>query len=180
MPRQERNTFSSKGAERGHANFLAGNPRPAPGRPKGTFSLVELAVIVSLLLILAAFAIPEFYGVRDRAARQKTLVSLKQMGKAMAMYRSELSDYPPAGFPLTSLGLYTDIAVHTKHFNLVELTDVASARCLAGTVKDLTPLYWVTFCPEPPGATEDVQGGTKQPTCSWDGGASWYPCERKM
>jgi len=61
------------------------------------FSLVELMVVVGVIGILAAIAIPTYIGIQKRAARSEAKASLEAIGLAMEGYMAENNDYGPVG-----------------------------------------------------------------------------------
>lgn len=67
------------------------------------FSLIELLIVVGILLILAAIAIPKFLSSKIAANESSAVVSLSAIATANAEYSAA---YPSAGFPasLANLG----------------------------------------------------------------------------
>jgi len=152
-------------------------------------TLIEMTVIVSLILIIASMGITEYFNFRERAARSNALSSAREFGNAAVMYRVENSAYPPQG-SITSLAKYVDLTRYLPAFDMtktvttengVEIYDpVANTKCIYAIVKEITPEYRVSYCPETSGSATNTQYSSLQPTCSWDGGISWYPCSTKM
>lgn len=152
-------------------------------------TLIEMSVIVSLIIIIASIGIPEYFNFRERAARSNALSSAREFGNAVVMYRVENSAYPPAG-SIIPLAKYVDLTRYLGAFDMtktittqngVEIYDpVANTKCIYAIVKEITPEYRVSYCPETSGSATNTQYTSLQPTCSWDGGTTWYPCSTKM
>ncbi|MHC4711792.1 MAG: type II secretion system protein [Planctomycetota bacterium] len=72
----------------------------APGGQTGArvpaaFTLVELLVVMSIIGLLVALAMPAFVKARELARRTSCKNSLRQIGIAIENYRTRWDDYPP-------------------------------------------------------------------------------------
>jgi general secretion pathway protein G len=66
---------------------------------KKGFTLIELLVVIGILAMLSALLVPNFMGARERARDAQRKSDLKQIQKALEMYRQDQSPpaYPTAG-----------------------------------------------------------------------------------
>jgi len=61
------------------------------------FTLIELMIVVAVIAILAAIAIPSYLGVQKRAARSEAKATLEAIALALEGYMAENNDYGPTG-----------------------------------------------------------------------------------
>ena len=61
---------------------------------KAGFSLIELLIVVAIIGILAAIAIPNFLNAQVRAKHSRALADIKSIATALECYRVDESDYP--------------------------------------------------------------------------------------
>ncbi|CUS47257.1 MAG: type 2a secretion system manor pilin protein GspG [Idiomarinaceae bacterium HL-53] len=67
------------------------------------FSLLELMVVIVILGILATLVIPNVFGNREQAERQKVVSDLTALENAMEMYRLDNGVYPTSNQGLDAL-----------------------------------------------------------------------------
>lgn len=72
-------------------------------RNKNGFSLIELLLVVSVILIISAIAVPNFLRSRERANEASAVASMRVINTATVTYSMT---YPDMGYPalLTNLG----------------------------------------------------------------------------
>ncbi|MBI5416814.1 prepilin-type N-terminal cleavage/methylation domain-containing protein [Candidatus Poribacteria bacterium] len=63
-------------------------------KSKDGFTLVELMIVLTILIILAAVAIPNFLKAREKARDEAAQDALKAVKTAMDMYSAEKGSYP--------------------------------------------------------------------------------------
>jgi prepilin-type N-terminal cleavage/methylation domain-containing protein len=59
------------------------------------FTLVELAVVIGIISLLAAALLPAIYGAVTRAKEARVGIELASIGKALERYKLEYGEYPP-------------------------------------------------------------------------------------
>jgi len=80
---------------------------------KTGFTLIELLIVVAIIGILAAIAVPNFLNARTKATVARVVSDLKAITQAMEMYRIDRNSYinenesycPPKGGPSAECGL---------------------------------------------------------------------------
>ncbi len=75
------------------------------------FSLIELLIVVAIILIIAAIAIPNLLRARISANEASAVSSLRTMNTACITYNSTYGNYPPA---ISDLGPVTAPALPTS------------------------------------------------------------------
>ncbi len=79
--------------------------------PRAGFTLIELLIVVAIIGVLAAIAVPNFLEAQTRARTARAVTDLRTLATALEAYRVDEGDYPyildlngvewqmPAGFP---------------------------------------------------------------------------------
>jgi len=73
---------------------------------KQAFTLIELLIVVAIIGVLAAIAVPNFLNAQIRAKIARTHSDLKAFSTAMEMYFLDSNEYPWGNFP-NSVGGFT-------------------------------------------------------------------------
>jgi len=60
------------------------------------FTLIELLIVVAIIAILAAIAVPNFLQAQTRAKVSRLQSDMRSIGGALEAYRVDHNDYPPA------------------------------------------------------------------------------------
>src|SRR5437762_1184139 len=63
------------------------------------FTLIELLVVITIIAILASFALPAYTTVQTRANQTKDLSNAKQIGLALKQFASDNVGYFPSRIP---------------------------------------------------------------------------------
>ncbi len=58
------------------------------------FSLIELLVVISIIAIISAFAIPNFMGARDRAKDSAHIADMEAIKNSLRLYYNDHQSYP--------------------------------------------------------------------------------------
>lgn len=116
------------------------------------FTLIELVVVIAIIGVLTAFAVPNFMAARERARDVQRKNDLKQLQNAVEMYKLDYGEYPidsPAG-------LYDGM----KTTNICWYSDGSNGLIFSSTV----PLDKVIYMKKIP----------KDPTRTTNNGAYFY------
>ncbi len=133
-------------------------------RREGGFTLMELLIVISIMLILMLIAIPNFSNIRNQGNETSAMASLRAIYEAQIQYQT---NYPANGFAcsLTTLGgnaasgppsaqsaqvLQTDLATGQKSgytFNIINCTKVTVNN------QDMYTGYEATAVPQAVGKT---------------------------
>lgn len=65
-------------------------------RPLAGFTLIELLIVVAIIAILAAIAVPNLLQAQTRSKTSKVLNDQRIMASALELYRTDNRKYPPA------------------------------------------------------------------------------------
>ena len=79
-------------------------PRPLGNRNAKGFSLVEILMVVAIIGLLAAIAIPQFITYRATAIDSQMKSALKNAAVAMESYFAEKQSYPTTVTAITAVG----------------------------------------------------------------------------
>ena len=89
-------------------------------RPISAFTLIELLIVVAIIGILAAIAIPNFLEAQTRAKVARVEADQRTLAMALELYYVEYNDYPPKN----AWGGHTD----PRYFNALS-TPIAFISC---------------------------------------------------
>ena len=84
------------------------------------FTLIELLIVVAIIGILAAIAIPNFLAAQTRAKVSRVMADQQAVSTALETYRVDYNGYPVSAIPLGQPG--GGVALEPKILKLVPLT----------------------------------------------------------
>ena len=105
------------------------------------FTLIELLIVVAIIAILAAIALPNFLEAQTRAKVSRVAADLRSIATALEAYRIDQNRYPAENYP--SPLLVTDNAGTLALPNRVKLAPLT------------TPISYITAVPQDPFAHRD-------------------------
>jgi len=73
------------------------------------FSLIELLIVVAVIGILAAVAIPNLIGAVQRSRQSRTMADMRMIGEGIELYQKDHSQYP-----VNASGTVADLADHLR------------------------------------------------------------------
>jgi prepilin-type N-terminal cleavage/methylation domain-containing protein len=91
----------------------------ATERLRTAFTLIELLIVVAIIAILAAIAVPNFLEAQTRAKVSRAVADMRSIATAIEAYRIDWNKYAPNDFRfyVTPIQLTTPIAYITSRFN---------------------------------------------------------------
>jgi general secretion pathway protein G len=125
------------------------------------FTLIELLIVVAIIGIIAAIAIPNLLNAIDRGKQKRTMADMRSIGTAVESYAVDNNIYPVAASALILQGLVQPVYIKTMPLNdgwnntfvvnsiAAQYTissngkDGASSGCVTGT---LTTLFNQDIC----------------------------------
>ena len=78
------------------------------------FTLIELLVVITIIAILASFALPAYTSVQERAQQTKDLSNAKQVALALKQFASDNNGSYPSKAPSADYNTATDLAASSK------------------------------------------------------------------
>jgi general secretion pathway protein G len=81
------------------------------------FTLIELLIVVAIIGIIAAIAIPNLLNAIDRGKQKRTMADLRTIGTSMEAYAVDNNTYPTAGNAATLAGQLAPVYVKTMPVN---------------------------------------------------------------
>lgn len=106
-----------------------------PNHPNAFFSLIELLIVVAIILIIAAIAIPKLLSARASASQANAAATMKSMGTALQMYQLNWNTFPAA---ITALG---GTATPATAIGALVLDDTIAKGVAAGTYNNYVWVY---------------------------------------
>lgn len=72
--------------------------------PRGGFTLVELLIVIAIIVVLMAIALPVFNNAREKARQSRCMANLHEIAMALRMYRMDEGAYPGPYDPVIAEG----------------------------------------------------------------------------
>jgi general secretion pathway protein G len=72
-------------------------------RRRRGFTLLEVMIVVAILVMLAAFAVPNLLGMQDKAKIDAAKVQVKNFEGTVKNYKAQVGDFPSGGEGLNAL-----------------------------------------------------------------------------
>lgn len=95
------------------------------------FTLIELMIVVVIIGILAALAIPRFSKAADRAKEKEADGILKQVYTLQQTYHAQHGDYAGTVADLVTVGFEAPVAGQLKNYTWDDDNSIADGACLA-------------------------------------------------
>ena len=104
------------------------------------FTIAELLIVIVVLGILAAIAIPSFTGLQKRARRAELESNGRAIVLALEMYKIDKGEYPPTGEQIKDLQI-KDLTGHLKDYltNVEQIVEQILQTVDSGTYEKDTP-----------------------------------------
>jgi type II secretion system protein G len=101
-------------------------------RRQSGFTLIELLIVIAIIGILAAIAIPNLLNAVQRGKQKRTMSDMRSLATAIEAYAIDNSTYPAA--TTCSAGIYTttSVALTTASFSNLSPTYIAQPPTLDG------------------------------------------------
>jgi prepilin-type N-terminal cleavage/methylation domain-containing protein len=106
------------------------------------FTLIELLIVVSIILIIAAIAIPKLLSARAQASQSNAAASMRSVNTALTMYYTAYGSFPATVEVLGGPSPCTQSAT-----TFCALDDTISSLITAGTYNNYTWTYTPTASP---------------------------------
>lgn len=90
---------------------------------KKGFTLIELLIVVAIIAILAAIAVPNFLEAQVRAKVARVQSDLRSIGTALESYMVDNNDYPPNNFTLRWNTPPIELSTPVAYLSTVTLLD---------------------------------------------------------
>lgn len=86
-------------------NFRKFEKSPLMKISNNAFTLIELLIVVAIIAILSAIAVPNFLNAQTRAKISRTIGDMRSIATAIESYHVDYHAYPPGYNPLSIFGL---------------------------------------------------------------------------
>lgn len=73
---------------------------------RSAFTLIELLIVVAIIAILAAIAVPNFMEAQTRSKVSRCKADMRSLGTALEAYCTDYNHYPPCGYNRARMSWY--------------------------------------------------------------------------
>jgi general secretion pathway protein G len=94
------------------------NARPNACRSAG-FSLIELLIVVAVIGIITAVAIPNLIAAVQRSRQSRTMADVRLISEGLELYQNDHSQYPLVDDG-TAVGLVEHLEIYIRSFNTID------------------------------------------------------------
>jgi general secretion pathway protein G len=112
---------------------------------RGGFTLIELLIVVAIIAILAAIAVPNFLEAQTRAKVSRALADMRSLNTAIEAYRVDTNRYPPR--PITPPDLTMSVTLPPPLGAPPSSADEGRPRSFSFIT---TPVAYITSIPPDP------------------------------
>src|SRR5947208_7485740 len=90
---------------------------------KKGFTLIELLIVVAIIGIIAAIAIPNLLNAIQRGKQKRSMADMRAIGTSVEAYAVDTNLYPSGGSPVSAIETY----IEPKYIKKIPLTDAWDA-----------------------------------------------------
>src|SRR6478609_2375297 len=90
------------------------------------FTLIELLIVIAIIGILAAIAIPNLLNAVQRGKQKRTMSDMRALATAIEAYAVDNNNYPPANCPAGTASNTPTILTDTSQFATLSPTYIAT------------------------------------------------------
>lgn len=99
----------------------------------GGFTLIELLIVVAIIGILAAIAVPNFLNAQVRAKVARVEADFRSLATALESYRLDNNDYPPIFPPVWMADRYIPLTTPVSYMSSIPKDPFVSGSKTPGT-----------------------------------------------